>query len=110
MRKFTDTEKIEILETVKKYLQDKRDTEAPIYAQAGLCAYMYRQITSYQSHIHAFDISNYFSDFTKRNALKFGAKYEINRHWWDYIPYDYENRLAFLDWMITRIKEGKEGK
>jgi hypothetical protein len=109
MRILTDVEKIEILETVKKKLQNE-----DIERYSGLCYLLYPMLKKYGiDYLPLFSlIVVHFKDFTLKNAIDYANSNRCDKRdfWWETEPYDYKNRLAFLDWMITRIKEGKEGK
>jgi hypothetical protein len=126
MRTLTDAEKIEILELSKKELK-KYTTKAKIvyfiehysnyfivfhrFDNHGLCCFIKYGIRYYKEmdFLPSNKIKLYFKDFLHENSKIFGGC-NSTVWWWALRPYDYKNRLAFLDWMITRIKEGKEGQ
>ncbi|MDR0606405.1 MAG: hypothetical protein LBG80_19185 [Bacteroidales bacterium] len=50
-----------------------------------------------------------FKDFTRKNVMKVTGVEPGQWYWWKMRPFDYANRIKFLEWMIKRIQEGKEG-
>jgi hypothetical protein len=113
-QELTDAKKIEILERIKERLQTYKGCNKR--CDVGLCQLLQKEFRkeivihigcAYKNETKEF----WFRDFKYENALKFSASYEReNNFWWDVYPYDYENRIKFLEWMIERIKSGKESK
>lgn len=53
-----------------------------------------------------------FKDFNNMDAfLWFGADWTSkNAFWWSVRPFDFENRMRFLVYMIFKIETGQEGE
>lgn len=94
-----DGDKIEILEKVLKYLRDSKDD--PKERVGGLCFLI-------RHYSFGYDYYCYFKDFTRENAKKI-ANCGYGTYWWSLRPYDFDNRIKFVSWMIERIRTGKEG-
>jgi hypothetical protein len=113
--KLTDSERIRMLENIKEKLQA---SEGSYRSQVlGLCDFLKEEFeikmgTGIGLDYFALLKKKWFMDFTKENACRYGREVGsyFMGYWWEYIPYDFENRIKFLDWMITRIKTGKEGQ
>jgi hypothetical protein len=112
----TDAEKIKILERVKERLQDYRNTNKRCCY--GLCNFLKKEFeskmeTSIGCSYFADMKEIWFRDFTFENANLYAnaSWFDVDGdYWWRPNPYDYENRILFLDWMINRIKTGEEGR
>ena len=96
---------IEILQEVKRRLELKR------LLLSGLCSVIVSECClKFQCSIKQEDIVNLFPLFTRKNAFPFRAKME-GSYWWEWgLNYDYENRLAFLNWMLSELEKQKNSK
>lgn len=107
------TDQLAIIKEARKILINLENGECLISFR-GLCAILkdcihnlsekeaWYEYMLTEEHIHLID---YFPMFTLENAKKcaaFDYKHDIG-YWWVIYPYDYENRLKFLDWMEEDI-------
>ena len=107
------TDQLAIIKEARKILINLGNGEC-LLSFRGLCAILKNCIhnlsekeTWYEymlteEHIHLVD---YFPMFTLENARQFNTfncKSEFE-YWWELCPYDYENRIKFLDWMEKDI-------
>ena len=89
---------IEILQEVKRKLELER-----IFV-SGLCSVI---VSECCLKLKQEDIVNLFPLFTRKNAFPFRAKME-GSYWWEFgSNYDYENRLAFVNWMLSELEKQK---
>jgi len=73
----------------------------------GLCGCFYSYMDrKYDYYFRVFD--KLFPLFNYQNALKFIPKELESAFWWNNDPYDFDNRLAFLDWMVEELKKQVE--
>jgi len=107
----TKKEQIIILKEVLEVLNNKTDDR-------GLC-----YIIAHRIRIHLnllvcrLFINDYISLFTKENAIKYGNAHKNNysAYWWNCpdwwentsLTYDYENRILFVNWMISELEKEK---
>ncbi len=104
-------EEIKVLKGVKSLLNKFKTRELP--PSFGLCYFLQEKITSLKPSIivHPYDENKYIPLFTNKNALKFNAtKGDYGDLWWNIRPYDFENRIAFLNWMIEELEKQKTTK
>jgi hypothetical protein len=107
-RELSVGEKIEVLECVIDYYEDNKKHNNN--NAMGLCRIFTINLNKYNIYCYTFDIVEYFPDFTCENSVKnANAKGQINHFWWDIYPFDFDNRIKFVQWMIERIQTGKEG-
>jgi hypothetical protein len=119
-------EKTAILELSLAYLIRKKETERETFQRKGICDIMEDFISQYHEclliavpFIIPSILSTIFPLFTYENAkLRFNAKpfsyiddCPVGYFWWaiDAGGYDFDNRIAFLNWMIECLRSGKEG-
>lgn len=93
------SKKIEILENILKYLIEKKSNGDR--GGLGLCILIHY----YSGFI---DTRCEFKDFSNKNAQEIAGARE-GSVWWNRLPYDFDNRIKFVSWMIERIRTGKEG-
>ena len=72
----------------------------------GLCCILGEKITFYLefSLFSSMIINDYISLFTQENAIKY-ANGRKGLYWWDFVPYDYENRIVFIKWIISELEK-----
>lgn len=62
----------------------------------------------YEEVADCFQQQKYLPLYHFDNAAKFKARHFSGTvYWWCRKPYDYENRIAFLEWMINELKTQK---
>jgi hypothetical protein len=92
----SNKEQIEVLENVKKrVLEERNELE-------GLCLYLKWELRNARI---GNELRRYIPLFTFENAVK-NANANMPRsgaYWWTHRPYDIENRIKFLDWMISQL-------
>jgi hypothetical protein len=110
-RKLSVGEKIEVLENVIIYLNKRNPDYDGCYS--GLCRLILRELRKIEIHISYEFLYKIFPDFSLENAMKFKAIGNLDRnklaYWWSTAPFDFDNRIKFVKWMIERIQTGKEG-
>ncbi len=103
----TNKERVEILKKVRERLQNKE--------KWGLCALIEEQIrNTYPSHSFSdyfllpigIIAQDYFPLFTRKNAiLHSNAESTLFiANWWNTEPFDFENRILFIDWLIKQYE------
>ena len=102
----TKEEQIKILEKVldKLYTNNKK---------YGLC-YIIRFILRYEFYIrdYVIKIPKYIPLFTRENAIEHANARSNRLFWWtvgysydDHGEYDLDNRIKFIEWMISELKK-----
>lgn len=104
----TKEEQIVILKEVLELLNNKA-------VDRGLCYIIAHRI---RIHLNLIDtrliINDYIPLFTKENAIKYGNAYRHNysAYWWNCPSwweidsvYDYENRILFINWIISELEK-----
>jgi hypothetical protein len=108
--RLTTSQQISILETVKGNLEQMRSKGVNpfnILHPCGLCSYIGEQLAEHHILLPRIDIyiHEIFHDFTRENAVHFGSRMDSkSAYWWCVMPYDFNNRILFLNWMIKNIK------
>jgi hypothetical protein len=100
----TINQKIKILKRVKKQLLERKGIS---FLHLGLCARISVELYNLipEKDVRIRDV---YEDFTYENAKKFGAEISLSEiqpdFWWSIEPnFDYDNRIAFVDWMINNL-------
>jgi hypothetical protein len=139
MRRLIRRNKIKILKNVIKKLQQFQQNKQNKqifyiinkgvyrFIGIGICYFIYEELISFlnikRDTIMYNDIrNNYFKDFSYENAKKIAVlnNYTINNHglnnskpsyWWSIgiNCYDFKHRIEFLEWMINRLENKKDG-
>jgi hypothetical protein len=112
-RGVTNSERLFILQNVKKDFEEiikkMEKSEGEIFEYCyGICHAFNKEILN----VAGKDIpcKALFPDFTHENAIPFGANGLEPSFWWSIRKEGHENRILFIDWMIERIRKGKEGE
>lgn len=94
----TKEEQIVILKEVLELLIKEECT-------AGLCFIIRPKIKKHLKLYHVeFDIKDYIPLFTFSNAVNH-ANGKDDYYWWQAMPYDYENRILFINWIISELEK-----
>ena len=110
----TKKEQIIILKEVLEVLNNKTDDRGLCYIIAHRIAH--RIIIPLNLLVYRLFINDYIPLFTKENAIKYGNAHKNNysAYWWNHpdwwdtsLTYDYENRILFVNWMISELEKEK---
>lgn len=94
----SDKEKIIVLEKILMTLKENKE----LNKDYSLCSL-------FNEYSEKLNIRLNFKDFKWENVKKVTGEHPGFAYWWSVIPFDYDNRIKFISWMIERIKTGKEG-
>jgi hypothetical protein len=110
MQKLNNEEIIEILDkAIQKveYNKKNRILADRDYYPCGLC-FIFR--TLFKNNIKEYNaiksISYYIPEFTQENAIKYSNSKE-SAYWWKTDPFDYDNRIKFLQWIKSNYEKNK---
>lgn len=98
LKTLTTEEQIQVIKEARKRVLNKKNNFCLCYMLKQALIKIYGKITLLN------EIQNYIPLFTKENAIKFAqAKPDYSGFWWK--RYNYKDRLAFLDWMISELEK-----
>lgn len=96
---------IRVLESVKDELQKGNDSILPLSKYIGLCTLIKLALHkefNYEIFIGIKNLKIVFPLFAKENAIKqSNTIIGDSGLWWN--AYDYENRIKFIDWMLSEL-------
>lgn len=95
-------EKVKVLENILRDLKEIQSGNSEAYC--CLC-----ELFFHHTRLADTDYKQVFKDFRRVNAVMF-ANGKFETYWWSILPYDCENRIKFISWMIERIQTGQEGR
>lgn len=98
-----------VLDLVKNRI--KRDYEDPDIMPKGICTYIKDVIYDvYNVKLLTSEIRDVFPKFTYVNAKKVSdgqickcSKPTLYFNWWSREPYDYKNRISFINWLKKNL-------
>jgi len=77
----------------------------------SLCLLFSKKIeTNINEAVYINEVKNYMPIFTKKNAVKYANAYnQLCCYWWRACPFDFENRILFVEWMLEQLLNDNDG-
>jgi hypothetical protein len=91
----TNKEQIKILKSVRE----------DICETFGLCSLTHCKIRKWLNFSGKVCTDSYIPLFTRENAVKYANASTSGAYWWSNSPYDFKNRVKFLDWVIKETRK-----
>jgi hypothetical protein len=106
----TIDDRIKILNKVRDKLIMKKNIIKKSGWGYGLCHLLRDEFYNYKIKYSEFEVENVFPHFKYENAIGFNMKLGAfkDTYWWSIYPYDFDNRIKFVEWMIKKMQEDEK--